>query len=352
LLMVTNEVAVVGDVARSAVEDTPVPLKVTVAPMTRFVPVNVIRKPKPPRLWLTGERAVNVGVDGVATTVNAAVLVADPPAVVTVTLRALSVAPLVITKLAVIVVLFTTVTPEVNTPVPEIAIVLPKVKFVPVSVTATIAPRAPLFGEIDVSVGAGGATIVNGTAFELVPSDVTVTLRTPSVAVEDMVSVAVTLVPSVAGVTPETVTPPPDTLIEVTGLSPVPARVTATAVPRAPLLGEIEVSFGAGGAVTVKFTVPVVPPAVLTCTGRVVCTAFTAIAKFAESVPSAFSVTPVAVTPPPLMITCEFRRKLVPVRVTETVDPIAPALGLMPVSVGAGAECSTAPMVAAAVERV
>ena len=91
--------------------------------------------------------------------------VATPPGVVTVTVFE----PVEFDpgkwKVAVIVVEFTTVTPETFTP-PLTATEVPAVvKFVPVRVTETLVPCVPLLGLTWVRVGVPGATTVNETGF-------------------------------------------------------------------------------------------------------------------------------------------------------------------------------------------
>lgn len=110
------------------------PLTATVAPETKFVPVNVTDTVLPctPEFGLT---LVRVGVGGLTVNVLAAVV---PPAVLTVTSRLPSAAPLAITKFAVIDVALATLTLLTVTFDPLTATVAPETKFVPVSVTATV----------------------------------------------------------------------------------------------------------------------------------------------------------------------------------------------------------------------
>ena len=63
------------------------------------------------------------------------------------------------------------------------------------------------------------------------------------------------------------VTPAPDTVTEPpVKVKFVPTSFTSISKPRGPALGVTEVSVGAGGLVTVKVTVPVVPLGVVTLT--------------------------------------------------------------------------------------
>ncbi len=84
----------------------------------------------------------------------------------------------------------TTVTLLTDTPVLLIFTVAPETKFVPVRVTGTVVPSAPLFGLIEVRVGPVEVT-VNVTALLVPAVVVTVTLAAPEAALAAMVKVAV-----------------------------------------------------------------------------------------------------------------------------------------------------------------
>jgi len=135
---------------------TPDPEILIVAGVERFAPVSVTGV-----LLFTeaddGLIEVNVGV-GCATVKVTVPLV--PLFVFTVTLRPPSVAPLAIWKVAVACVELLIVTPEGVTPVPEMLIVRGETKFVPISVTGTLAPGAPEEGlmeeRVGVKLGGGG----------------------------------------------------------------------------------------------------------------------------------------------------------------------------------------------------
>ena len=119
---------------------------VTVAPVAKFVPVIVTEVP-PAVVPPFGLTLLTVGG---ATYVNPlARLPLPPPAFVTVTVTAPAVPAGVV---AVIVVLFTTVTP-VAAALPNIT-VAPVAKFVPVIVTAVPPATAPLFGDTLLTLGA------------------------------------------------------------------------------------------------------------------------------------------------------------------------------------------------------
>jgi len=140
----------------------------------------------------------------------------------------------------------------ISAPIPVTANV--PVRLVPVNVTVTLVPRAPDVGLIDVSVGGGGAVIVNVTGLLTPPGVETVTFLAPRVAKLAMAKVAVTLV-SLTTVTLLTVTPVPVMFTANVPVRLVPVSVTGTEVPRKPVLGEMEVSVGAP-AVLMNSTAP------------------------------------------------------------------------------------------------
>jgi hypothetical protein len=118
----------------------------------------------------------------------------------------------------------------------------------------------------------------------------------------------------------------------------VPVRVTRMlALPRTPVLGAIEVSVGAGGAITVNVTALLVPPDVVTVTFLAVSAAVLAIVKVAVTVVGFTTVRLLTVTPLPDTFTADAPVRLVPVKVTPaTVVPRTPVVGAIEVSVGAG----------------
>ena len=140
-----------------------------------------------------------------------------------------------------------------------------------------------------------------------------------------------------------TVTPVPPMVTAVAPVRLLPVNVTATTlgeptVPGAPALGAIEVTVGV--LPTVKVTVLLVPPGVVTVTFLAVSAAPLEIVKVAVIVVEFTTVTPLTVTPPPATATAVLARplvKLVPVSVTATVLLRAPTLGAIEVSVGAAA---------------
>jgi hypothetical protein len=262
-----------------------------------------------------------------------------PPGVLTVTLLRVREALFRTAKLALTVVEFTTVTPLTVTPGPVTATEVPvEVKLVPASVTGMLvmplARRVAVARVIAASAGGGGLVTVNVTAPEVPPRVVTVTLRPPSPAAGPMLKVALTVVGLVT-VKPATVTPVPDTLTPVVPVRLVPVRVTATLVlPRVPVLGLIEVSVGAGGLVTVNITLPVVTPDVVTLMFLFPNVVPGAIVKVALTVVSFTTVIPLTAMLLVPVFTVVVPVKPLPERVTATVAPRAPELGLIPVSVG------------------
>lgn len=104
---------------------------------------------------------------------------------------------------------------------------------VPVMVTGTVAPCAPLFGLMPLSVGANTVKLVVAVR----PFAVTVTVRAVGAAELEMVKDVVMVV--AVAVKAFTVTPVPDTVIEVVPARLVPLMVTFTVCPRSALLGVI-----------------------------------------------------------------------------------------------------------------
>ncbi len=152
---------------------------------------------------------------------------------------------------------FTTVIPLTATPPPPplTATVEPAVKFVPVRVTGTAAPRAPALGETEDRVAVGGFTTLKLTVLLVPPGVVIDTVLVPPVpALAAMVNVAVTVV-LFTTVRLLTVNPVPGvTVIAVAPVRLVPVNVTGTDVPRVPVVGEIDASVGTVPAVTVNAT--------------------------------------------------------------------------------------------------
>jgi len=147
------------------------------------------------------------------------------------------------------------------TPLPLTFTVAFAAKFVPVSVTGTFEPCAPLVGLIEVRVGV--AVIVNVTPSVVTPDDVTVTVPPPTVALAAMPNVAVIWV-ALTTTTLLTVTPLPLTFTVAFGAKFVPVNVTGTFEPCTPLVGLIDVNVGV--AVIVNVTPFVVTPDDVTVT--------------------------------------------------------------------------------------
>jgi hypothetical protein len=315
----------------------PVPLRFTlVAPITKFVPVNVTSTtfPATPKFGCT---FVNVGccADG-ACTVNVCALLV-PPNVVTVTLRAVVAAFAAIVNVTVkLVVLVTFGVPTVMPAPLTFTLVAPITKFVPVKVTSTAFPATPKFGCTFVNVGCGAWT-VNVCALLVPPTVVTVTLRAVAAAFAAIVNVTVKLVVLVTFGVP-TVMPVPLTITVVApAMKLVPVNVTPTAFPATPEFGCTFVNVGgcAGGACTVNVCALLVPPVVVTVTLRGVAAAFAAIVNVTVKlvgpvtfgVPTVIPVPLTATVVPPIT-------KFVPVNVRSTEFPATAVFGCTFVSVG------------------
>jgi hypothetical protein len=188
-----------------------------------------------------------------------------------------------------------------------------------------------------------GALDVRAKLVVAVPSGVvTVTMRVLTVAVAEMVNVAVTLV-SLTALKLLTVTPVPLTVTPVAPVRPEPVIVTGTAVPCAPLDGEIDVTAGVG---IVKVTAFEVPPDVVTVTFRDPRAAMPEIVNVAVMVVGLTTLTLLTATPVPDTLTAVVVSSVVPVNVTFTALPRTPIFGEMEVSVAVGtpAWSSIAPM--------
>jgi hypothetical protein len=144
--------------------------------------------------------------------------------------------------MAVIDVLFTTVTPVAG--VPPMITVAPARNPVPVMVTAVPPAAVPDAGEIAVSVGVGLDTAVKVNPWVNVPLCVsllvTTTLTVPAACagVVAVIDVLFTTVTPVAGVPPRITVAP--------ARNPVPVRVTAVPPAAVPDAGETPVSVGGG----------------------------------------------------------------------------------------------------------
>jgi len=217
------------------------------------------------------------------------------------------------------------------TPVFVMLTVAPETKFVPVRVTGTLAPCAPLVGLMALRVGAAGLT-VKTTAAEVPFAVVTVTLAGPVAAVAPIAKLAVIVV-ALTTVTLLTVTPVFEMLTVAPETKFVPVRVTGTVVPCAPLVGLMEASVGAAG-LTVKTAGAEETPAIVTVTLAAPRAAVAPIVKLVVIVVELTTLTLPTVTPPFVMPTVALETKFVPLSVTGTVVPCTPAEGEMPDSVG------------------
>lgn len=306
---------------------TDVPVVVKPVPVS----VTAVGVPRRPELGVIEAR---VGVPGL-TTANVSGLL-SPPAVLTVTFLAVSAAVAEIANVAVIVLSFTTVKPLTVMPPPFTLIPVEPVRPVPVRVTGTlllpVLPLAPVVGEIEVS-EPGGTITVNVTALLVPAIDVVVTFLAPADALREIASVAVTEV-SLTTVRPLTVMPPPDTLIAVVPVNPLPVSVIGTVPSRLPEAGAIEVSTGplmANGRVLLA------PPAVITPILTAPTGAVVLLLKVAVMVVGFWTTTLLMLKPDTAGVatTVDPVTKFVPVRVTSVEMPRNSELGAMDVNVGA-----------------
>ena len=207
---------------------TPAPVTPTVAPVTKFVPVNVTGTAVPctPDEGFT---KVNVGGGGFTVKVTALLV---PAEVVTVMSCGPSIASDAIVRVVVIVVLLTTTAAPIVTPVPIMVADRGPTRFVPVSVTGTTVPCCPDDGFIDVSVGGPALTVKLITLTLVPPLVVTVTRWFPSVASDAMTKFA-TIVVGLVTLVGVAVIPEPASMVFALrpGRKFVPVSVTLTVVP-------------------------------------------------------------------------------------------------------------------------
>lgn len=212
--------------------------------------------------------------------------------------------------------------------------------FAPVAVLVTV--MVPLFvvvlavavakeGEGPANVTVAPVT-VNVTPLAVPFGVLTVMLCAPSEVAGAMLSVAVTVVALTATKLVTVMLVDPGAFTAVAPVRSAPVRVTFTALPRTPVLGEIEVS---AGPVTVKVTALLVEPAVVTVTFLAPSAAVDEMVKVAVTVLASTLVMPLTTTPPPGTATVEVPARLVPIRVTVKEVPRAPVFGEIELSVGA-----------------
>ena len=165
---------------------TPGPDTLTAVAPVRFVPVSVTGTVVPISPD-SGETSVRVGPRTVKVSV---LLVPDP--VVMLTVLAVRPAPAEMVKVTCASLGLKTVRPLTVIPPPDTLTAVAPVKFAPWSDSSTAEPRTPVGGAIEVSVGAGRATTVNGTALLVPPGAVTVTFLALPVAPGEIAKVALT----------------------------------------------------------------------------------------------------------------------------------------------------------------
>jgi len=167
------------------------------------------------------------------------------------------------------------------------------------------------------------------------PGVVTFTVLAESPALVVMVNVVVIVV-ELATVMAPMLTPDPDTatVVPVAAML-LPVSVTGTGVPRRPVAGATEVSVGTGGPTTVKVTVLLVPPGVVvTLTFRALIVAVAEIASVAVTVASLTTIRLLYVTPVLDTVIAVAPVRPLPLRVTGTLVPRVPELGVIVVSTG------------------
>ena len=173
-------------------------------------------------------------------TVKGWVLLA-PPAVWTLTTPVAALAPML--NVAVIVVALTTLR-LVTVMLPGTLTVAPEINPVPVNVTLTDAPCAPVDGLTEDSVGTGGLMV---NVWTLLVPPVVVTVTEPVAALPPIVNVAVIVV-ALTTLRLVTVTPVGAPMV-APEIKPVPVNVTGMVAPCTPPEGLIEDSVGTGGPI-------------------------------------------------------------------------------------------------------
>lgn len=144
---------------------------------------------------------------------------------------------------------------------PQITLVTPLMKLVPVKVTSSICPRPPLVGLMLVNIGAGLLT-VNVFFAELPPPGLALLIkksRGPIAASAAIIIIAVKLVASLLTVFETTMMPLPTSGVLASLKKLFPVKTTSSVCKRLPLAGAMLSKIGSG-LLTVKICVPEVPP--------------------------------------------------------------------------------------------
>ena len=293
------------------------PPTVTLIAPVKLVPVMVIEVP-PNVVPDVGETLVMVGTGTMY--VNALVLVAGPPAVVTVTSFTPAVPAGVI---AVMLVALTTTTLVAETP-PTFTLVAP-VKLVPVMVIEVPPSVVPDVGETLVMVGSGVMYVNALESIAVPPAVVTATLLAPAVpagvfAVTEVLDTATTFVAA---------TPPTVTLLAPVKLVPVMEIVVPPSV--VPDVGVRLVRVGCGVMYVNNVEAVAIPLGVVTATAfePAEFAGVIAVIIFDDTTTTLVAATPPTVTPVDPV-------KLVPEMVIAVPPKVVPDVGLRPVIVGAG----------------
>jgi len=216
------------------------PFHLTVAPLTKLVPVTVRVKAGLPAWALVGESAVMVGAD-VLVTVKASALEVPPPGLATVTCAVPAAATSVAGMAAVSWVALTNV---VVRAAPFHFTVAPLTKLVPVTVRVKAGlPAWALFGDSAVMVGTGALPVtVNVNAFEASPSGFTTMICGVPAAATSVAGMAAVSWVALTNVV-DRAAPFQLTVAPLTNLVPVTVRVKA-GLPAWALFGDSAVMVG------------------------------------------------------------------------------------------------------------
>ncbi len=293
------------------------PPTVTLVAPVKLVPVMVIEVP-PNVVPDVGETLVMVGTGTMY--VNALVLVAGPPAVVTVT----SFTPAVPAGVIAVMLVALTTTTLVAETLPTFTLVAP-VKLVPVMVIEVPPSVVPDVGETLVMVGSGVMYVNALESIAVPPAVVTATLLAPAVpaGVFAVTEVLDTATPFVAA------TPPIVTLLAPVKLVPVMEIVVPPSV--VPDVGARLVRVGCGVIYVNNVEAVAVPLGVVTATAfePAEFAGVFAVIIFDDTTTTLVAATPPTVTPVDPV-------KLVPEMVIDVPPKVVPDVGLRPVIVGAG----------------
>lgn len=229
-------------------------------------------------------------------------------------------------------------------PLPTFTTVTPLIKFAPVKTTSNVCKRAPLAGEMLVTVGAGFSTVKIWFA-ELPPPGPLLVMekfRGPIAAAAVIVRFAVKLVPPLAGSTVlELTLMPLPAFTEVTPLIKfVPVKTTSSVCKRLPITGVISVNVGTGLPAIVKpfGKIAVAPPggALVTETFRAPSAALESSVIVAVICVGLLTTVEFTVMPGPKLTELTPSIKFVPINNASSVCRRLPLSGEILVTAGAG----------------